>query len=126
MQFARLGQVAIALCLLEFDSRPIEQFLDFCFGSNLVLFGLPTLRKLRRFLLEIDQLAFKGRQPVFRSIVGFLAQRLPLDFQLDNPPVEVLDLFGLGLHLHTQARRGLVHEIDRFIGQETVGYITMR
>ena len=36
------------------------------------------------------------------------------------------ELFGLGIDLHLQPRRGLVDEVDRLVGQEAVGDVALR
>ncbi len=59
------------------------------------------------------------------GLVLLLLQRLALDLQLDDPPVEILDLLGLGFDLHPDSARGLVHQVDRLVGQEAVGDVAV-
>jgi hypothetical protein len=49
-----------------------------------------------------------------------------LDLELDDPPVERLDLLGLALHLHADAAGGLVHQVDRLVRQEAVLDVAVR
>ena len=64
-------------------------------------------------------------EPVLRRRVLLLLQRLALDLELDDPPVEILDLLGLGFDLHADAARRLVHQVDRLVGQEAVGDVAV-
>ena len=40
--------------------------------------------------------------------------------------VEFVELLGLRIDLHAQARRRLVDEVDRLVGQEAVGDVAVR
>ena len=120
MQLARLLQVAAALRLFEFDPRLVEVFLDPRFGVDLVAFVLPARGQLARLLFEFGQFLAQVFEPVLRRGVGFLLQRLFLDPQLDDAAVEVLDFLGLAFNFHADAAGGLVHQVDRLVGQEAV------
>ena len=58
--------------------------------------------------------------------VGLLAQRLLLDLELDDAPIEFVELLGLGIDLHALARSRLVDQVDRLVGQEPVGDVAVR
>ena len=45
---------------------------------------------------------------------------------MQDLPIERVKLFGLAINLHPQAACGLVNEVDRLVGQETVGDIAVR
>src|SRR5947199_118232 len=49
----------------------------------------------------------------------------PLDLELDDPPVEILDFLGLGFDLHADSACRLVHQVDRLVGEETVGDVAI-
>ena len=76
-------------------------------------------------LLEVGELALEPLQPVARGLVALLLQRLALDLQLDDAAVELVELLGLGIDLHAEPRGGLVHEVDRLVGQEAVGDVAV-
>ena len=76
-------------------------------------------------LLEVGELALEPRQPVARRLVGLLLQRLALDLQLDDAAVELVERLRLGIDLHAEPRGGLVHEVDRLVGQEAVGDVAV-
>src|SRR4051812_34387197 len=105
LELARLGEVAAALRLLEFEARRVQLLLELRLGRNLFLLRLPALRQLGRLLLEIGELLLERGEPVFGSAVLFLLQRLALDLELDDPAVEILDLLGLRLDLHPDPAR---------------------
>ena len=46
--------------------------------------------------------------------------------QLDQAPVEPVHRLGLGVDLHLDARRRLVDQVDRLVGQEAVGDVAVR
>ncbi len=103
----------------------VELLLDLGFGADLVLLGLPALGQLGRLLLEVGELFLELAEPVLRRLVLLLLQRLALDLELDDPAVEILDLLGLGLDLHADPARRLVHQVDRLVGQEAVGDVAV-
>ena len=78
------------------------------------------------FLLEVGELLLQPLEPVLRGVVGFLLQRLALDLELDDAAVELVERLGLGIDLHAQPRRGLVHQVDGLVGQEAVGDVAVR
>ena len=59
-------------------------------------------------------------------LVVFAADRFAFDLQLSDTAVEVVDLFGYGVHLQPQPRRRLVDQVDRLVGQETRGDVPVR
>ena len=63
---------------------------------------------------------------LLRRVVGFLLQRLALDLELDDAPLEPVHRLGLGVDLHADARGGLVDQVDRLVGQLPVGDVAMR
>ena len=71
-------------------------------------------------LLQLAELAGQLVEPFPGAVVALLLQRLLFDLELHDPPVELVDLVGLGIDLHAQAGRGLVHQVDRLVGQEAL------
>ena len=55
-----------------------------------------------------------------------LLERAALDLELDDAAVELVDLLGLRFRLHAEPRRRLVHQVDRLVGEEAVGDVTVR
>ena len=58
--------------------------------------------------------------------VLLLLQRALLDFQLQDLPLQLVDLGRHGIQLHAQARGRLVHQVNRLVRQKTVGDVAMR
>ena len=125
LKLAGLGEIAAALGLLELDPGRVELLLDLGLAGDLVLFRLPALGQLGRLLVEVGKLLLELGQPVLGRPVPFLLQRLALDLQLDDPAVEILDFLGLGLDLHPDPAGGLVHQVDRLVGEEAVGDVAV-
>ncbi len=119
-QLARLREIARALRLLQFDPRLVELLFQPRLGMDLVALVLPAGGQFGTALFKIGELFAQGRKPVLRRGIAFLGQRLLFDLELDDAPVEPFDLFGLALHFHADATGGLVHQVDRLVGQETV------
>ena len=76
-------------------------------------------------LLEVGELLLELLQPVLGGRVVLLLQRLALDLELHDAPVELVELLGLGVDLHPQARRRLVDQVDGLVRQEAVGDVAV-
>ncbi len=126
LQLARLGKVALALGAFQLGPRHVQLFLQPARRIQTGAFGLPFRRQGRRFLLQIGQFLFQLLQPIFGRRVVFLLQGLGFDLELQDLPVQRVQLLGLGIHLHPQPAGGFVHQVNRLVGQEPVGDITMR
>ncbi len=93
--------------------------------GQFLLFGLPLRGQFGRLLLELGEFLFEPLQALARGGVGFLLQRLALDLQLHDAAVELVQFLGLRIDRHAQSRRGLVHQIDRLVGQKAVGDVAV-
>jgi hypothetical protein len=94
LELASLGEITTALCLLQFEPRGVQLLLNLRLAGDLLFLRLPALGQLGRLLLEVRQLVLKLRQAILRRLVLLLLQRLTLDLELDDAPVEILDLLG--------------------------------
>ena len=90
------------------------------------LLGLPDLLEIGVLLLELADLPLEVGETALRRFVGLLLQRLALDLELDQAPLEPVHLLGLRVHLHADPRRGLVDQVDRLVGQLAVADVAMR
>ena len=77
-------------------------------------------------LFQRPQFQFETLQAVLRAWIALLLERLLLDLQPHDLAVHQIELFRLGIDLHLQPRRGLIHQIDGFVGQEAVGDVAVR
>ena len=79
-----------------------------------------------RFLFEVGQFLLEPLEAILRGVVRLDLQRFPLDLELHDAPVDLVELFRLGIDLHAQPRCGFVNEIDRLVRQEAVGDVAVR
>ncbi len=119
-------EIAAALRLVELDAGGVELLFQLLRAGELGFLLLPALRQRARLLLEIGELLLELGQPVLGRAVLFLLQRLALDLELHDAPVELVERLGLGVDLHPQPRRGLIDQVDRLVGQEAVGDVAVR
>ncbi len=124
-EFACPLQIALPLHLFEFDARRVELFLDFLSAGELFLLRLPHRGEVGGTGLEILEFLLQCLQTVPRGLIALLLERLALDLELDDPSVEFVDLLRLRIHLHAQARRGLIDQVDGLVGQEPVGDVAV-
>ena len=61
-----------------------------------------------------------------RRVVGLLRERLALDLELHDAPLDLVDLGRHRVDLDAQPRGGLVDQVDRLVGQEAVGDVAVR
>ena len=97
----------------------------FCAPASFSFSSCQRWVRTRRLFLEIGELLLQLLQAVLGGAVGLLLQRLALDLELDDAPVELVEMLGLGVDLHAQPRRRLVDEVDGLVGQEAVGDVAV-
>ena len=90
------------------------------------LLGLPDFLEVRVFLLQAAQRFLERLEALLRGLVILLLQRHLFDAQLDDAPLELVHLLGLGVDLHADARAGLVDQVDGLVRQLAVGDVAMR
>jgi hypothetical protein len=125
-KFAGARQITAALRLLELGAGLVELFLDLLGLAQPVLLALPFLGQLGGGLLELGELALELLEALARGRIGLLLQGFALDLQLNDAPIELIELLGLGVDLHAQPRGRLVHQIDGLVGQKAVGDVAVR
>ena len=82
--------------------------------------------ELPSLFLEIGELLLEFAEPLLRRLVALLAQRLALDLELHDAALELVELRRHRVDLHAQLRRGFVDQIDRLVGQESIGDVPVR
>ena len=125
-ELSGLGEVAAALGVLELHPCAVELLLQVAGALELVALGLPAGGHRGRLLLQLGEVSGDLLQPVLGGLVALLLQRLGLDLLLQDVAVELVELLGLAVHLHAQARGRLVHQVDGLVGQEAVGDVARR
>ena len=68
----------------------------------------------------------KCREFFLRVLVRLLFQRLLLDVELENLTPNLIERCGHGLNLRAQLCRCLIDEVNRLVGQESIGNIAVR
>ncbi len=119
-------QVGFALSPLELDLGLLDPLLELGHCADRLLLALPL------GVHGVRALALLGQAPLELlaardgpGIVVIGAQRLELDLELHDVPVDLVDLGRLGVDLHPDPRCGLVDQVDRLIGQEAVGDVAL-
>ena len=69
---------------------------------------------------------FRASSRSQRCLVGFFGERLALDFQLRDAPLDLVDFNRHAVDFDAQPRRGFIHQIDGFVRQKTVGDVAVR
>ena len=77
-------------------------------------------------LAQVGQLALDRLAARDARVVLLLLQRLVLDLELLDAPLDLVDLGRHRVDLDAQARRRLVDQVDRLVGQEAVGDVAVR
>ena len=90
------------------------------------LLGFPDFVEIGKLAVELGDIGFQIRQALLRFLVLLLLQRLALDLELDQAPLQTIELLGLGIDLHADARGRLVHQVDRLVRQLPIGDVAMR
>ncbi len=125
LQLGHARQVALAPRRLEVGLGLLDLLLDLRGALDLGLFRLPDLLQIRVFLLQLGDIVLKLGQALLGGLVVLLLQRLALDLQLDQPAVETVQLFRLGIDLHADAAGGLVDQVDGLVRQLTIRDVAM-
>src|SRR5436189_165229 len=81
-------EIAAALCLVQLHARLIDLLLQSLHAVQRLFFFIPARGEFRGFFLQLRQFLFQLQKAVLGRLIGFLLQRLSLDFQLDDAPVE--------------------------------------
>jgi hypothetical protein len=119
-------ELALALRALQLRVELLAPLLELAHTRDRALLVLPARLHRVGLLAQLGDLALDGSEPRFARGVGLLLERLALHFELDELACELIELLGHRVDLHAHAARGLVDEVDRLVGQETVGDVAVR
>ena len=89
------------------------------------LLGLPALLHRAGLLGDLGQLLLQRLETRLGRFVLLLAERLPLDLELDPASLELVELDRHRVDLHAEAARRLVDEVDRLVRQEPLGDVAV-
>ncbi len=110
----RLGAKLLHLCFLRLEPR------------DRVLLRLPLGLHHLGALAQLGELLLDLGSPLLRGLVLLLGEGRQLDFVLHDLALDLVDLLGQRVDLDPQAARGLVHQVDRLVGEEAVADVAMR
>jgi hypothetical protein len=113
--------VALALRFLHLEPDLVDLLLDVLRAGDVGLLRLPDFLEVGVLALEPADLLLDQREALARRVVLLLLDGLALDLELDQAAIEAVHRLGLAVDLHLDARRGLVDQVDRLVGQEAVG-----
>ena len=125
LQLGRLAIVASALRAFDLQAQLLQLFLELALALDGFLFLLPAGHQRRVLLLQIGELFLELLEALFRGLVFLFSQRLALDLELHHAAVDLIELGGHRVDFHSQLRRRLVDEIDRFVRQEAIGNVAV-
>ena len=118
--FRGLLQISGARDAFRLGSRLLDLLLDLADRAERLFFLLPLSLHARGFLAQLGEVTLECLQALARRFVFFFLQSLSLDLQLRDSPLDLVDFLRHRIDLDAEPRRGLVDQIDRFVGQEPV------
>ena len=125
LELRRATQIGLALRPLQFHLGLLDLLLELGHGAHGVLLALPLGVHRVRALALLGQRPLELLAPRDRPRIVVIAQRLELDLELHDVPVDLVDLGRLGVDLHPDPRGGLIDQVDRLVGQEPVGDVAL-
>ena len=117
MQLGHAAEIPGTAGHLEILAGLLQRSLDVLGTGEGGLLGLPHLFQLVVFPLLLGQLVIEQIEPLAAGVVILLHQRLLLQLELDDAPLEAVQRFRLGVDLQPYAGRRLVDEVDGLVRQ---------
>ena len=119
-------QVAFALFGLLFNFQLFDLLLEGADAGDEIFFFFPVGLQGVGLLANLGELFLDHREPFPRVGVVFVFQGLLFDFQLHGFALELIDVGGQRIDLDTQRGGCFVDQVDRLVGQKTVGDVAVR
>ena len=114
-----IRQVTLTLCHFGTRTQLIDFTLEIAHAVQTGLFGFPaSVERIQLFFL-IGHVFAQRRQAFFRRRVGLVLEGQFFHSQTVYGAAQLVDFLGGRVDLHAQARCGLIHQVDRLIGQLT-------
>jgi hypothetical protein len=86
----------------------------------------PDFLEVGKLALGVLYLFVQQRQLLGRGFILVLLDRLALDLELNEAPLEPIHGLGLGVDFHADAACRLVHQVDGLVRQLAVGDVALR
>ena len=126
LQLGHAGEIVAAMCRLEFQTRALKFFLYVVRALHRSFFSDPDFFEIRKFPLQHVELRLNVCKAFSRCVVGLFFQGLAFDLELNDASLKPIHLFGLRIDLDTNARRGLINQIDGLVRQLAITDVAMR
>ena len=114
------------LRVLDVPPRLFDLLLQRAHRSDGPFLLLPLVAHCMSLRLQIGQLRPQRLQPFRAGAVLFLQQGSLLDLQLRRAAHRLVELGRHRIDLRAYQGAGLVHEVDRLVGQEAVADVAVR
>ena len=124
--FGHPGEFPGALVALFFSLELLDCFFQPANPPDGFFFHLPVSLPGARLLAQLSELRFDLLQPLARVRVGLLQQRLALDLQLQDAPLDFVNFHRQRINLHAQAGRSLVNQVDGLVREKAIGDVAVR
>ena len=126
LQLGGTAQVGGALGLLDGETGLLDLLAQPADRGDLGPLLLPLGAHRALPLLQVGELAAQVGEPFAAPLVALLGERLLLDLELEDPAGDLVELGGQRVDLGADHRARLVDQVDRLVGQETVGDVPVR
>ena len=125
MQFGHFGQIALACECLNLLAQAVHFLADLGASLGCSFLGFPDLIQIGNLFLQALDFFFNQLKTLLRSFVFFALDGFAFDLQLDQATVQLVHHLGLGVQLDLDFGRRLVNQINRLVGQKTVGDVAV-
>ena len=124
-ELGRLLQVAPTRGELDFAAQRLDLCLVLANLLDGVLLRLPLRLHPGTLFPEPGDFLLHPRKGLPAGLVLLARERLALDFQLSDATLDLIDLLRQAVDLDAEAAGGLVHQVDRLVGQEPVADVAV-
>ena len=124
-KLASTREIAAPLHALQFAACLIELLFDFLHGGELFLLRLPNRGEIGRFLFQLGDFLVDFLEALLRRFICLFLQGLTLDLKLNDAAVDFVDLLRLGIGFHADAASRLVHKVNGFVRQKSIGDVAI-
>src|ERR1039458_706855 len=125
-QLGGLFPIAGAAGFLLFLTQGVLLLFEGTHAGDGALFAVPAFLQSGGLAAHRLQFVFELAQALAGGGILLFGEGLALDFQVRGAAVQVVDFDGHGADLEAQRGTGFVDQVERFVGQETVGDIAVR
>ena len=125
LKFGSFLQIVLALRFFQLRRAFFDFFAQRLHRGNIAFFRFPTGGQRCVFFFHFRKFVFDFFQMFLRSGIGFFGKGVLFDFQLHRLSRKRVHFFGARFHLRADGGAGFVHEVERLIGQESVGDISV-